>query len=306
MEFLGSPSQTVPTLAESWKNFPILRLRFYLESNGMTLPPFQGAFWHSVIGMGLHQKFPKTYEALWQTEGPPRYAIHAPMLFKSKIEPGETISFDLTLFGDGTRHALHCMETLHEVALAGLGHRSSTGERGTARLVSVESVTPTATLPIFGEGEQSFALPTPFPTSEILSMIKGVMTCHINLLCDTPLHLKTDNRVCMSSPDFSLIVKRMLGRMNQFIPMPFTLEKKILIEQSMEIAEGPHEISWCDLHRWSARQGKDLLHGGIVGALDYMGEMTPFLPWLVLGQWLQLGSKTTFGFGAYRLGVDPS
>lgn len=306
MQILGAPLPSVLTLGESWRNFPMLRLRFYLKSEGMSFPAFHGAFWHSVIGMGLHRRFPKTYECLWEGAGSRLYAIFAPMRLKSRIVEGEILSFDLTLFGEGTRHAISCMETLHEISLSGLGSKTLSGERGTARLLSVESVTPSGVLPVFGAEKGSVSIPSPFFAGEILSLVKGVSTRQVNLLCDTPLHLKEENRVCMGSPAFSLIVKRVLGRMNQFIPMPFTMEKKLLVEKSLEVSGGEHDVRWWDLHRWSSRQEKDLIHGGIVGNLAYQGEMTPFLPWLALGQWLQIGSKTTFGFGVYRLGVESS
>ena len=305
LKTFGSPAPLISTLSNAWEDFPILRLRFFLRSNGLSLPHFHGAFWHSVLGMGLHRKFPETYEALWKKEGCQLYAIHAPMCLDSLIQPGEIVSFDLTLFGDATRYALHCMEALHDVSISGLGRKTFHGERGTACLVAVESITPFGVEVLFGEGEESVANPAPFLAGDILSVAKGVRSNRINLLCETPIHLKTDNRVCMVPPEFSLIVKRLLGRMNQFVPMPFTMEKKILLDRSLEVSQGCHDIGWFDIHRWSSRQEKDLIHGGIVGTLEYSGDLTPFLQWLTMGQWLQIGSKTTFGLGVYRLSLDP-
>lgn len=304
METLGSPSPLSFTLSDGWEAFPILRLRFFLKSNGLSLPHFHGAFWHSVLGMGLKRRFPEVYEILWKSQGTQSYAIQAPMTMGAHVQRGEILSFDLTLFGDATRFAFHCMETIHDVALLGLGSKTFKGERGTATLVAVESVTPFGIAGVFREGEGFLEPPVPFPSGDILSISKGVKTNRINLLCETPLHLKTDNHICMVSPEFSIIVKRLLGRMNQFIPMPFTMEKKILLDKSMEVSQGYHDIIWFDLHRWSSRQEKDLMHGGIVGTLEYIGDLTPFLPWLSMGQWLQIGNKTTFGLGVYRLAVE--
>jgi len=37
----------------------------------------------------------------------------------------------------------------------------------------------------------------------------------------------------------------------------------------------------------------------IVGTLTYEGELTPFLPLILLGQFTHIGKNTTFGLGKY-------
>lgn len=40
---------------------------------------------------------------------------------------------------------------------------------------------------------------------------------------------------------------------------------------------------------------------GIVGAATYEGDLAPFWPYLVFGQWTHVGKGATFGLGRYRL-----
>jgi CRISPR-associated endoribonuclease Cas6 len=40
---------------------------------------------------------------------------------------------------------------------------------------------------------------------------------------------------------------------------------------------------------------------GAFGPAVYEGDLTPFRPYLVLGQWTHVGSGTTFGLGGYRI-----
>jgi len=40
---------------------------------------------------------------------------------------------------------------------------------------------------------------------------------------------------------------------------------------------------------------------GLVGAAVYQGDLKPFWPYLVFGQWTHVGKGATFGLGGYRL-----
>ena len=53
--------------------------------------------------------------------------------------------------------------------------------------------------------------------------------------------------------------------------------------------------------RWSARQARRLPLAGWVGAWQYAAPSRAALPWLALAEHLQLGSKTTLGFGRLRV-----
>lgn len=53
--------------------------------------------------------------------------------------------------------------------------------------------------------------------------------------------------------------------------------------------------------RWSARQGRRLPLAGWVGTWQYAAPSRAAQPWLVLAEHLQLGTKTTLGFGRLRV-----
>ena len=41
--------------------------------------------------------------------------------------------------------------------------------------------------------------------------------------------------------------------------------------------------------------------GGFIGRIRYSGDLTPFLPFIFLGEYLHIGLHTAFGCGQYRL-----
>lgn len=62
------------------------------------------------------------------------------------------------------------------------------------------------------------------------------------------------------------------------------------------------ELFWEDKPRYSRTQGAAMKLGGVVGSIKLSGaDLTPFWPYLWLGQWLHAGSGATMGLGQYRL-----
>jgi CRISPR/Cas system endoribonuclease Cas6 (RAMP superfamily) len=58
-----------------------------------------------------------------------------------------------------------------------------------------------------------------------------------------------------------------------------------------------HQLQAWHWRRHSHRSGQDMPLEGVTGRLHYLGPRRTLLPWLHLADWMQIGSKTTFGFG---------
>ena len=65
--------------------------------------------------------------------------------------------------------------------------------------------------------------------------------------------------------------------------------------------EGDKQLAWHDWTRYSSRQQRAMTLGGAMGRWTLRGDLRPFWPLLHLGQWLHVGSKTTFGLGRYLI-----
>jgi hypothetical protein len=41
--------------------------------------------------------------------------------------------------------------------------------------------------------------------------------------------------------------------------------------------------------------------GGLIGSVDYAGDLAVFIPFVALGAFLHVGKNSTFGLGKYRV-----
>jgi CRISPR/Cas system endoribonuclease Cas6 (RAMP superfamily) len=58
---------------------------------------------------------------------------------------------------------------------------------------------------------------------------------------------------------------------------------------------------WKDYRRFSSRQNKSMKIGGLIGLIKLSGDLSPFYPYLKIGEVIGVGQHTTSGFGRYKL-----
>ena len=76
------------------------------------------------------------------------------------------------------------------------------------------------------------------------------------------------------------------------------LEMGRLAEQIKRIHS---DVGWVSRRRRSTRTGQEHSFSGIIGDLTFEGELTPFLPFLALGEYLHVGKGVAFGNGRYEI-----
>src|SRR5262249_35499331 len=119
----------------------------------------------------------------------------------------------------------------------------------------------------------------------------------------TPTTLKMDGET-VTVPQFHALIKRLRDRINALSSFycggALDVDFKDLGAQAEKVQEVAVRSRWIDRSR-RTRQGFAQDLSGFVGEVTYRGELAPFLPLLVLGEYVHVGKNAAFGNGWYRL-----
>jgi len=121
----------------------------------------------------------------------------------------------------------------------------------------------------------------------------------------TPTRL-VDNGQLVHHPDFRVLMQRLLERLSalarEFSDTPLVLDFGGLIRQAAAVQLVADETHWVELESYSTRLGRATPIGGFIGQAVYQAaDWSPFLPWLVWGQFTHVGKDAVKGNGLYQL-----
>lgn len=126
---------------------------------------------------------------------------------------------------------------------------------------------------------------------------------NVRITLETPLRLKHEGHLLGQAPQFPILWRRLHARIALAAGCSVldADTRRALDTLADTVVSGPHMVRWQEWVRYSSRQQTKMKFGGLLGHLDYQGELTAFMPWMRLGTALGMGGKTTFGLGCYRL-----
>lgn len=118
----------------------------------------------------------------------------------------------------------------------------------------------------------------------------------ITLIFQTPLRIKSDNKLLSQTPKLEQILSSILNRLNEFKGLPMT---KLPFKPSYE--ESQSSIIFKDLTRRSNRQNTTMKIGGILGYIKYKNIDEESYAILKLGEIIGAGKLTVFGLGEIKV-----
>lgn len=269
-----------------------------------------------------------------QKYAPHPYVLEPPVEQRQKYEPGEPLTFGLTLIGRAIDYLPYVIFALDHAGRKGLGQR-----RGRFLLESVLWRPPDGEDRLIYDGASqhlksgSFALSvgewiahrrsqisnltfsnlasTPGPdarTTRQESESSNPPSSNLLLTFLTPTRLRVQ-RDLQDRISFELLVRSLLRRLWQLVLVhgegELSLDHRALIERAKSVTTVRSHLRWLDWERYSRRQRVKMRLGGLVGEVEYgfadAGDIAEFLPLLILGELLHIGASTTFGLGKFEV-----
>lgn len=267
------------------------------------LPAYLGSTLRGVIGRSLYERDRAAYDFLyangrkWEGEQDtvkPYLIIPPPVCGeKQVIGPGERLQFGVLLFGDGTAYVKSLAEAFQGIERHGLGARRFP--------FSLEQVVNRETCcflwrdgAYFPAGAERSILPC--------RRLEGVTRVTVRLR--TPLRIRRKGNL-LTTITFQTLIRnitnRILALTSRYGGWADREEAMSLQELAAGVRTVREELRLERLERYSNRLQEKMDFGGLMGEVEYEGNLDPFVPWLLAAQTLHLGRNTTFGMGEIQV-----
>jgi hypothetical protein len=121
----------------------------------------------------------------------------------------------------------------------------------------------------------------------------------------TPLRVKSKGEFLRSELPFEVLAGALIRRLETlsffYCGGSLELDYRGLVETARQVRTESSNLRWVEWERYSRRQDRRIPWGGIVGRVEYSGDLSRFLPFLVLGEILGVGNNCAFGLGRYEV-----
>jgi hypothetical protein len=275
------------------------------------LPPHKGEFFHRLLGSALdkatpvagkwfyHPRKPTTWPDDSQTPPKP-YFLRSPLDSQTRYAAGEQIELGITLFG--VTRQLHVIVV---AALEKLGRsRGLNGKgRGCFQVSRVLQLVNNDKYALYESGNW-LGSPREFSAADVFGVAPASAST-LKLELKTPLQITSNGALVTKAPTLSVILERILGRVNTLAAMYCggvmlpPEEKTALLALARAAVLKTADTRWASCSNEPKRGFK-----GLAGSMEYNNVPAALLPWLALGQWIGVGAKTSFGMGLYSMEVQ--
>jgi len=324
--FVGAPFTAAPyigALGPESSSLVIWRVRLELEAaETIRLPEFDGSLVRGALGAALRQVSCTTgaptcagcpeipvcpygygFETPVPEDSPDRaLGPFVPHPFALGVEaadtlaPGDRFALELALVGRGRFHLASFVE-----AVRWLSRRGLAGGRGRFALSRVDDLAPAGPRAVLLPEHPVFLAE---PTDWTLETLARTAPARLTLFTRSPLRLLAKGKP-VEDLDLPALLRALFRRIGALARYHCGFEPQVdyraLLERAAEVRVVERRLVWRELARYSHRQKRRMVLGGLEGSLAFEGDLAPFLPWLALGELVQVGKGTSFGLGRYRL-----
>lgn len=264
------------------------------------LPPFLGSTLRGVIGQSLLRIDKEAcaylyennngYSETVQINAKP-YMIVPPEIHKPQtiVGRGTQIEFEILLIRKGAKYADSLIKVLEQIESFGLG-----AYRYPFRLSQIINSKEQRIIRRDGNcslyGMKSSVLPCLALPNVARTVIK---------IC-TPLRIRHGGRI-LKTISFQTLIRNITNRImtltERYRGWTDREEAEKILMLAAEVRTVREKLHLERLERYSNRSNRKMDFSGLMGEIEYQGDLTPFVPWLYAAQRLHVGRNTTFGMG---------
>ena len=228
---------------------------------------------------------------------PRPFVIEPPIDTTRVYKPDEQISFNLVLIGRAVKYLPYFIYTFDDLGKTGIGKG-----RGRYELAEVRDAGIDVKDTIYRGDKKTLERNYRTVTAEELARPEDADANSVGLEFLTPLRLTMNNDLVVNL-EFHHLVRSLLRRISTLsyfhCNTRFEIDFRGLIERAEKVRVVANEMRWFDWERYSARQVVRMKMGGLVGRIDFEGDLGEFMPLLRIGEVIHAGKGTSFGLGRY-------
>lgn len=232
-----------------------------------------------------------------RNENVPRpFIIEPPLTRKRFFLKDEKLYLNILLMGRAIDYLTYFVYVVEKMGREGIGQ-----DRGRYRVESVNAIDGAGKrVPIYSP--ENATLSQKFTRID-LNDFKATLQPQVTIEFMTPTQLQRKGKIA-PRPDFESLLKAVIRRFQslQYFHGDGNKERfAIDWQQAGQIEMLKSEGRLRELKRYSNRQGRPVYHHGYVGRVTYRGNLSQFIPWLQIGEYLHVGKGAVFGLGQYRI-----
>ena len=217
---------------------------------------------------------------------------------------GETWDFSMLVIGGGVEFLPHIVYAVKLMGASGIGAGSGNG-LGRFELEQVVSGTERI-YDSSGLLSQDRGQVTRLQLGEICENVEGT---GLRVRFHTPLRFKYNNDLQRDLP-FHVLVRACLRRISALEQAYGQGEPELdysgLILRAEQVRTTSSSLHWDERLRYSNRQKQKTSLSGLVGTIDYQGEVEEFFPLLDYCSQVHIGKQTVFGLGRMNVQSLPA
>jgi|YelNatPaOPRAMG01_1025707.scaffolds.fasta_scaffold21286_4 hypothetical protein len=293
-------------------NFEFLEDALLPEFKGSTI---RGAFgWKLLKAVeGLYPVYEKIFETKGDENNPPSlrkvkevphpFILHPPLDKKRDFQKGELITVGITLVGYS-----HNFLPFFIDAFSLMGKNGITSKRKKLKLLDVVNEDAEGSKFLIYEHVSSAISNNykPITTTNILSVINNDVK-KLSLNFETPFHIRSESDEILEKDKNKITPRILVARLEERyktlaqLYCRSTTNVKEIFRPDDSVTITNMNLEHYKLPRYSNRAGKKQMFLGLHGSIALEGNLKPILPLLYIGEKINIGNKSSFGWGQYKI-----